>query len=173
MIFLRRLAVQESRMRKIQFRKRTLLATTFGAAALAAIPISLQWSPSKTPSLSLSTANARVGRPLTPGSIAGVNRRVDRRAARRGYYGAGVGGGYYGAGVGRGLVGAGVLGAAAAGGYYGGTPYFGGGYQGLYSYSPAPAVAATSPATTAETHPVLDPELHAYCMSRTFDQGPC
>lgn len=160
-------------MRKIQLRKRTLLATTFGAAALAAIPISLQWSPAKTPSLSLNTANARVGRPLTPGSVAGVNRRVDRRAARRGYYGAGV--------AGAGVAAAGVAGAVAAGAYYGGAPYssygpapyYGGGYQGLYSYSPAPAVSATSEATTSDTHPVLDPELHAYCMSRTFDQGPC
>ena len=161
-------------MRKIQFRKRTLLATTFGAAALAAIPISLQWSPTKTPSLSLNTADARVGRPASPGSVAGVNRRVDRRAARRGYYGAGV--------VGAGVAAAGVAGAAAASGYYGSAPYdnggyqdYGGGYQDLYSYSPAPApaVPATSQETTSETHPVLDPELHAYCMSRTFDQGPC
>jgi len=39
----------------------------------------------------VSQAEARVGRPLTPGSIAGVNRRADRRAYRRGYYGTGAG----------------------------------------------------------------------------------
>ena len=31
-------------------------------------------------------ANARVGRPLTPGSVAGVARRTTRRAYRRSYY---------------------------------------------------------------------------------------
>jgi hypothetical protein len=36
--------------------------------------------------LSVDTADARVGRPLTPMSVAGVNRRVNRRA----YYGAGA-----------------------------------------------------------------------------------
>jgi hypothetical protein len=45
----------------------------------------------------LTEANARVGRPLTPGSVAGVARRTTRRAYRRGYYGGGYygGGGYY------------------------------------------------------------------------------
>jgi hypothetical protein len=41
-------------------------------------------------------ANAVIGRPLTPGSVAGVARRTTRRAYRRGYYGAAYyGGGYY------------------------------------------------------------------------------
>jgi hypothetical protein len=47
---------------------------------LTAAPFSLQWS-QKTVTLSLDSADARVGRPLTPGSVAGVNRRVHRRAA--------------------------------------------------------------------------------------------
>jgi hypothetical protein len=64
-----------------------------------------------------------------------------------------------------------VFGAAAARAYYGSTPYYGGGYHNLYNYSPA--VAATSEETTSETLPVLDPEQYAYCMSRTFNQGPC
>ena len=38
-------------------------------------------------SLSLDKADARIGRPLTPMSVAGVNRRVHRRA----YYGAAAG----------------------------------------------------------------------------------
>jgi hypothetical protein len=53
-------------------------------ALFCAAPLSLHWSPTKTPSLSVDTANAVIGRPLTPGSVAGVNRRVHRRA----YYGA-------------------------------------------------------------------------------------
>jgi hypothetical protein len=72
--------------------------TLAGALLCTATPVSLNWSPAKTPSLSLDTADARIGRPLTPMSVAGVNRRVHRRA-------------YYGA--------AAVAGAAAAGAYYG------------------------------------------------------
>jgi hypothetical protein len=77
-----------------------LIGLTVAAALLcAAAPFSVQWSPAKTPSLSLDTADARVGRPLTPMSVAGVNRRVHRRA----YYGAAAGaaaaGAYYGAGT--------------------------------------------------------------------------
>jgi hypothetical protein len=57
-------------------------------AVLCAAPITVHWSPSNTPSLSVSAADARVGRPLTPMSVAGVNRRVNRRA----YYGAAAAG---------------------------------------------------------------------------------
>jgi hypothetical protein len=39
---------------------------------------------------SIGAAQARIGRPLTPMSYAGVARRTTRRAYRRGYYG-----GYY------------------------------------------------------------------------------
>jgi hypothetical protein len=35
--------------------------------------------------LSRDSANAVIGRPLTPGSVAGVNRRVHRRAYRGAY----------------------------------------------------------------------------------------
>jgi hypothetical protein len=59
-------------------------ATLLGAAVLSAAPVSLHWAPAQTLSLSLDKAEARVGRPLTPGSVAGVNRRVHRRA----YHGA-------------------------------------------------------------------------------------
>jgi len=62
-------------------------ATLVVAAMLSAAPLSLHWSPARTLSLSVDRANARIGRPLTPGSIAGVHRRVHRRA----YYGAAVG----------------------------------------------------------------------------------
>jgi hypothetical protein len=78
-----------------------------------AFPISLHWSSVNLPVLSIDSADARIGRPLTPFSVAGVNRRVHRRAyfratgygygrygyARRGYGGYGYGGyGYSGHG---------------------------------------------------------------------------
>ena len=73
-------------------------ATLVAAAVLWAAPISLQQSQDKGLSLSVDKAQARIGHPLTPGSIAGVHRRVERRAYRRGYYGGGYGRGYYGRG---------------------------------------------------------------------------
>jgi hypothetical protein len=81
-------------MSSIIMKKGTILGTIVGAALLAAAPFSLQWS-QKTVALSLDSADARIGRPLTPLSIAGVHRRAYRRAV----YGAaayGVGS-YYGA----------------------------------------------------------------------------
>jgi hypothetical protein len=62
----------------------SMLGVVLGAAVICAAPISLRWSAANTLSLSLDKADARVGRPLTPMSVAGVNRRVHRRA----YYGA-------------------------------------------------------------------------------------
>jgi len=65
------------------------------ATGLLCCPVTFDWSPTKALSLSLDTAQARVGRPLTPMSVAGVNRRVNRRAV----YGAAAAGaagyGYY------------------------------------------------------------------------------
>jgi len=46
--------------------------TLLGAAILIAAPISLRESPDKGLSISLNSAEARIGRPLTPGSVAGV-----------------------------------------------------------------------------------------------------
>ena len=67
-------------------------------------------------------AQAVIGRPLTPGSVAGVARRTSRRAYRSYYYG-----------------GAAVAGGAAAGAYYygGGYPYQYGGYSYPYQYGGA------------------------------------
>jgi hypothetical protein len=56
-------------------------ATIVIAAMVSASPVSVQWS-AKGLSLSQGEAFAVVGRPLTPGSVAGVNRRHDRRAVR-------------------------------------------------------------------------------------------
>jgi hypothetical protein len=52
-----------------------------GAALLVAAPFSLQWS-HKNALLSLDSAEARTGRPLTATRMAGVSRRVHRRAYR-------------------------------------------------------------------------------------------
>ena len=77
-------------------RKSNLLALLAATALISTVPLAPQWLAGKAPSLSVDTAQARVGRPLTPMSVAGVNRRVNRRA----YYGAAaaagaVGYGYY------------------------------------------------------------------------------
>jgi uncharacterized membrane protein len=73
-------------------------ATLVVAAVLCAAPISLHQSQDKGLTLSVDKARARIGRPLTPGSVAGVHRRYERRAYRGGYYGGGYGHGYYGHG---------------------------------------------------------------------------
>ena len=51
-------------------------ATLVGAAVLCAAPISLHQSQDKGLSLSVDKARAVIGRPLTPGSVAGVHRRL-------------------------------------------------------------------------------------------------
>src|SRR5260370_37132669 len=63
-------------------RKTALAASAFTCAAL----LSFGWSEQGGISLSIDSAQARVGRPLTPVSVAGVARRQTRRAV----YGAGV-----------------------------------------------------------------------------------
>jgi hypothetical protein len=68
-------------------KKFSILGIIVGAALLTAVPLSVQWSPEKSVALSLDRADARVGRPLTATSVAGVARRANRRAYRRGYYG--------------------------------------------------------------------------------------
>jgi hypothetical protein len=60
-------------------KKLSVLGIIGGAALLTAAPFSLQWS-QKNVALSLDTADARIGRPLTPLSVAGVHRRAYRRA---------------------------------------------------------------------------------------------
>lgn len=102
-------------------------AVLVGSAFLCAASFSPRWSGGSDISLSVPKAQARVGRPATPVSAAGVA----RRHARRGTYGRGM---YVGAGI----AGAAALGTAAAlgaasNGYYGGGPYYGGagyGYAG-------------------------------------------
>ncbi|WP_083841310.1 hypothetical protein [Bradyrhizobium sp. STM 3843] len=69
-------------------RNAKLLGLIVSAAFLTAAPLSPHFSPAKVLSVSLDRAEARVGRPLTPMSVAGVHRRVHRRA----YYGAAAAG---------------------------------------------------------------------------------
>ena len=113
--------------------KRTAIAvSTVACAAL----FSFTWSEQTGISLSVESAQARVGRPLTPFSVAGVARRQYRRGAY------GYGAGMVGAGLVAGAIGAAVVGAASPYGYgYGGGPYvdqgyYGGGYYGG-GYPPA------------------------------------
>jgi hypothetical protein len=93
----------------------TMLGTIVGAALLTAAPFSLQWS-QKAVTLSLDSADARLGRPLTPMSVAGVHRRAYRRAV----YGAAA----YGVGS--------YYGASGYGSY--GYPAYGGSYASGYGY---------------------------------------
>jgi hypothetical protein len=72
--------------------KQTFLATAVLAVATLVSP---GWSPSGGLSLSVDSAQARVGRPGTPVSVAGVARRTTRRAV---VGGAAVGAAAYGAG---------------------------------------------------------------------------
>jgi hypothetical protein len=58
-------------------------ATVMGAAILSASPISVKWSAERDLSVSQDRASAEIGRPGTPGSVAGMARRADRRAVRR------------------------------------------------------------------------------------------
>jgi hypothetical protein len=74
-----------------------MLGIIGGAAILTAVPLSLQWS-QKNVTLSLASAEAQE-RPLTATSVAGVSRRVHRRAYRRAAYASAVAGvGPYGYG---------------------------------------------------------------------------
>jgi len=60
----------------------TVACTALAASMLCATPVSLHWSPTTTPSVTVDSADARIGRPLTATSVAGVNRRMHRRAYR-------------------------------------------------------------------------------------------
>src|SRR6202795_2495072 len=69
-------------MKQMSLTTGVIAASTFACAAL----LSFGWSEQRGISLSVESAQARVGRPLTPVSVAGVARRQTRRAV----YGAGA-----------------------------------------------------------------------------------
>src|SRR3974390_1336782 len=106
-------------MKQMSIGKVAIATMTFACTAL----LSVGWSEQRGVSLSIESAQARIGRPLTPVSVAGVARRQYRRAAYG--YGAGV----VGAGVAAAAIGTAAAAAASpwgyyGGGYYGGGPYF-------------------------------------------------
>ena len=115
----------------MKLRARTVIASS---AAVCATLLSFNWSEQRGISLSIESAQARIGRPLTPLSGAGVARRHYRRAAYG--YGAGV----VGAGLAAGAIGTAAVAATSPYGYYGGGPYAGtgwgypGNYYGSYGY---------------------------------------
>ena len=92
------------------------------AAAAGTVCLFINMSTTERSSL-ITQADARIGEPLTPGSVAGVARRQTRRAVRRNYYGYGAGG-YYGA--------YGGYPSAYYGAYAAYPVYPGGGYYGAY-----------------------------------------
>ena len=81
-------------MKQMRFSKLAIAGSTVACAAL----FSFSWSEQRGVSLSVESAQARIGRPLIPLSGAGVARRHYRRSVYR-----------------AGAVGAGVAGAAAVG----------------------------------------------------------
>jgi hypothetical protein len=121
-------------MKHMRLTKFAIAGSTVACAAL----LSLSWSEQRGISLSVESAQARVGRPLTPVSVAGVARRQNRRAG-------------YGYGYGAAAVGAGVVGAAAVAAtspdwgwghdpYYTGTGYnTGGALEANAYYAPSTA----------------------------------
>src|SRR5437870_2843534 len=107
-------------------KKLRLFASVGAALICAAVPASFNWSPASVSLFSLDTAQARVGRPLTATSVAGVSRRVHRRQYRRAAAGAAVG-------------------AAAVGGAAAGAAYVDEEDEAALAYGPGPAVAASAP----------------------------
>jgi len=151
------------------------------AAGVAGLFVNANWSSPQNLSL-ITQAEARIGRPLTPGSIAGVNRRVERRTARRAYYGRGA---YYGTGAAIGTAAA----VGAAGAYWGnqyynnayyGNPYYGnaygtypgqyyGTYPGQYSGAYAGQYYGTS---AAQTTPPMINQYYGNSAYARMDQVP-
>jgi hypothetical protein len=63
-------------------KKLAIIGTTLiGSMMLCAVPLSVHFSQATVVSVALDTADARVGRPGTPASVAGVARRSARRCA--------------------------------------------------------------------------------------------
>src|SRR5262249_19625823 len=125
----------EKAMKRISLGKAAIASAAFACATL----FSFGWAEQGGVSLSVDSAEARVGRPLTPVSVAGVGRRQARRAAY------GYGAGAVAAGVGVAAVGTAAAVAATQpwGWGYGGTGYYGGTQPAYYdsnaSYGAGPS----------------------------------
>jgi hypothetical protein len=109
-------------MMQMNLRNAAIATSTFACAAL----LSFGWSEQRGISLSIESAQARIGRPWTPLSVAGVARRQYRRSV----YGYGYGAGVVGAGLAAAAVGAAAVAATSPYGYYGNGYYGGGPYVG-------------------------------------------
>ena len=122
-------------MKQMSLTTGVIAASTFACAAL----LSFGWSEQRGISLSVESAQARVGRPLSPVSVAGVARRQTRRAV----YGAGaIGAGAAAVGTAAAIGTAGAIAATSPNwgwggypyqtgtGYYAGGPYYGGSVRG-------------------------------------------
>jgi hypothetical protein len=109
-------------MKRLSLGKIAIATASFACTAL----LSFGWSEQRGVSLSIESVQARVGRPLTPVSVAGVARRQYRRGA----YG-------YGAGVAGAGLAAGAIGTAAVAAT---SPW---GYRATYGYGPGAAGAIT------------------------------
>jgi hypothetical protein len=126
-------------MKQMSLRTFAIATSAFACATL----LSFSWSEQRGVSLSVESAQARVGRPLTPVSVAGVARRQNRRAAYR-YDAAGIAGpmavNYAGLAGAAGT--AAVAGTAAAGtqpwNWGGGRPYGGTGALAANAYYGGP-----------------------------------
>jgi len=59
-------------------KKYVVLVIIVGAAVIAT-PVSFNWPSEKNAVVTLNTADAKVGQPLSAGSVAGVKRRQQRR----------------------------------------------------------------------------------------------
>jgi hypothetical protein len=116
-------------MKLMSLGKVAIAISTFACTAL----LSFGWSEQRGVSLSIESAQARIGRPLTPVSVAGVARRQYRRAG----YGYGYGGAAVGAGLAAAAIGTAAVATAATSpwGYYGGGPYAATGWGDGYGYS--------------------------------------
>jgi hypothetical protein len=112
-------------------RKSALTASAFAFTAL----LSFGWSEQGGISLSIESAQARVGRPLTPVSVAGVARRHYRRAAIGTAAAVGATGAYY-----------------AGAGYYAGSPYNSGTFRGARAAYYGAYPSAALPAEGGQSH---------------------
>jgi hypothetical protein len=143
-------------MKQMSLTTVAIAASTFACAAL----LSFDCSEQRGLSLSVEKAEARVGRPLTPVSVAGVARRQHRRAAYGHGGGANNRGGLVGGddpGTYAGAAAVGTAAAVAGAGYYAGGPYYGGpvrgtraAYHGGYAGGGAPPVGWTGGVSSSD-----------------------
>jgi hypothetical protein len=59
--------------------KRQLMLGIIVGTAVIATPVSVNWPSENQPIVTLNSADAKVGKPLSAGSVAGVKRRQERR----------------------------------------------------------------------------------------------